>query len=174
MIGFSPFITTIDFEATALSKDADVIEVGVAIFDRQETIRTWSSPVRPSPNCRWSEKAEQVHKIARSELEQALEPARVAFRLNQIMTGVTTAYCDAYQFDRIWMGNFFHDANVEPAVSIAPIEEMPRMHLRLVQIHMRDYLDRTMVPHRAGEDALRLIQAYLYAIGKRANVVPFT
>jgi hypothetical protein len=45
------------------------------------------------------------------------------------------------------------------------------MHLRPVQIHMRDYLDRTMVPHRAGEDALRLIKAYLYAIGKQAKVI---
>ncbi|MGO9134173.1 MAG: exonuclease domain-containing protein [Methylovirgula sp.] len=171
MSGFSPFITTIDFETTALSKDADVIEVGVAIFDRQETLRTWSSLVRPSPNCRWSEKAEQVHKIARVELEQALDPAWVACKLNQVMTGVTTAYCDGYQFDRVWMGNLFHEARVEPAFSIAPIEEMPRMHLNVVRDQMNAYLNRTLTPHRAGEDALRLMRAYLYAIGKQANVV---
>jgi hypothetical protein len=51
MMSFSQFIAIIDFEATALSKSADVIEVGVAIYDRQEMIRTWSSLVRPSPDC---------------------------------------------------------------------------------------------------------------------------
>lgn len=171
MSDLSRFIATIDFEATALSRDADVIEVGVVICDRQETIRTWSSLVRPRPDCRWDEKSAQVHKITRAELDLALEPSWVAVALNRAMQGVPAAYCDGYPFDSVWMGKFFHDARIEPAFSIAPTEEMPRMHLNAVRHHMNAYLNRTMVPHRAGEDALRLMQAYTYAIGKKPNVV---
>jgi DNA polymerase III epsilon subunit-like protein len=171
MMGFSRFIAIVDFEATALSKAADVIEVGVAIYDRQETIRTWSSLVRPSPDCLWSDKAAEVHKIMRSDLEAAPEPAHVCAELNRVMKGVPLAYCDGYQFDRIWMGNLFHDGKVEPAFAIEPIEEMPRMHMRVVRRHMNAYLLRAAVPHRAGADALRLMQAYVYALGKEPDVV---
>jgi DNA polymerase III epsilon subunit-like protein len=171
MRGFSQFIAIVDFEATALSKAADVIEVGVAIYDRQDTIGTWSSLVRPSPDCLWSDKAAEVHKIVRSELEGAPEPARVCVELNRVMNGVPVAYCDGYQFDRIWMGNLFHDGKVEPAFAIEPIEEMPRMRMREVRHHMNAYLLRAMVQHRAGADALRLMQAYVYALGTEPNIV---
>jgi DNA polymerase III epsilon subunit-like protein len=171
MRGFSQFIVIVDFEATALSKAADVIEVGVAIYDRQDTIGTWSSLVRPSPDCLWSDKAAEVHKIVRSELEGAPEPARVCVELNRVMNGVPVAYCDGYQFDRIWMGNLFHDGKVEPAFAIEPIEKMPRMHMRAVRHHMNAYLLRAVVLHRAGADALRLMQAYVYALGKEPDVV---
>lgn len=170
MSGVSQFIATIDFETTGLSRDADVIEVGVAICDRQETIKTWSSLVRRRSDCRWDENSAQVHKITPGELGRAPEPVWAACKLNQLMTSVATAYCDGYQFDRIWMGTLFRNANIEPAFSIAPIEEMPRMRLRVVQLHLREYLSRTMVPHRAGADALRLMQAYCYAVGKAPNV----
>lgn len=171
MSGFSQFIATIDFETTALSKAADVIEVGVAIFDRQETIKTWSSLVRPSPNCLWSDQSAQVHKISRLDLEIAPEPSTVATELNRIMAGALTAFCDGYQYDRFWMSNLFRDAGIESEFSIAPIEEMPRMHVDTLWRQMNAYLDRTMVPHRAGDDALRLMQAYTHSIGKKPNVV---
>lgn len=46
MIDFFQFIATIDFEATMLSRNTDVIEVGVAIFDRQETMPRQLNRVR--------------------------------------------------------------------------------------------------------------------------------
>jgi hypothetical protein len=105
MRGFSQFIAIVDFEATALSKAADVIEVGVAIFDR------------------------------------------------------------------IWMANLFHEGKVEPAFAIEPIEEMPRMDMRAVRHHVNACLLRVVVPHRAGADALQLMQAYVYALCKEPDVV---
>lgn len=171
MIGFSQLIATIDFEATALSPDADVIEVGVAIFDRHETIKTWSSLVRPSLNCLWSDKSAEVHKIMKLELETAPEASKAAAKLNRVMTGVQTAYCDGYQFDRIWIHNLFSRGKLEPAFSIAPIEQMPRMHAETARFRMKAYLDRTLVLHRAGDDALNLMQAYTYAVGKTPKVI---
>jgi DNA polymerase III epsilon subunit-like protein len=164
-------IATIDFEATALSPDADAIEVGVAIFDRQSLIHTWSSLVRPSANCLWNEASANVHKIAKLDLDRAPEPRWVAAELNRLMAGVPIAYCDGYQFDQRWMASLFRAADVEPGFTIEPVEEMPRLHLRVVRHHMLAYLGRTLAPHRAGDDALRLMQAYVYALGKKVNVV---
>ncbi len=171
MRGFSQFIATIDFETTALSRTADVIEVGVALFDRDATIRIWSSLVRPSPDCLWSDKSAEVHKISKLDLDISPVPSTVGANLNRLMAGVLTAFCDGYQYDRFWMANLFRDAEIEPVFSIAPIEEMPRMHNNVLRQEMNAYLDRTLVPHRAGDDALRLMQAYTHAIGKKANVV---
>jgi DNA polymerase III epsilon subunit-like protein len=171
MTGFSPFIATIDFEATALSKDAAVIEVGVAIFDRHETIKTWSSLVKPRPGCLWSEKSAQVHKITRSELEMAPDPTVVVEELNRVLADALTVYCDGLEFDRAWMGNLFRDGERDANFTIAPIEAMSRMHFDAVSRQVNAYLDRTMVVHRAREDAQRLMQAYTYAIGKKTSIV---
>lgn len=91
--------------------------------------------------------------------------------LNRVMAGAMTAYCDGYEFDLAWMANLFREGKIEPSFDIAPIEEMPRMHVEAVRRKMNACLDRTMILHRAGEDALHLMQAYVYAIGKRANVL---
>jgi DNA polymerase III epsilon subunit-like protein len=167
-------IAIIDFEATALWADADVIEAGIAIFDRQETIWTWSSLVCPSSDCRWDEKSAGVHNIPRAVLADAPSPRWVAAELNRVVRehGVSLVHADGFPYDPTWMTNLFHDGAITPAFDIAPIEKMPRMHVNAVRHFMNEYLSRTMVPHRAGEDALRLMQAYCYALGKRPTVVP--
>jgi hypothetical protein len=48
---------------------------------------------------------------------------------------------------------------------------MPRTHMRIVRMHMGAYMGRTMAPHRAGPDALRLMQAYCYELGRKPAVV---
>jgi hypothetical protein len=101
----------------------------------------------------------------------APSPSGVAAELNHVMAAARTAFCDGYQYDLAWMTNLFRDAGIEPVFSIAPIEEMPRMHIEALRRQMNGYLDRTMVPHRAGDDALRLMLAYTHAIGKKPNVV---
>ncbi len=145
-----------------------MIEAGVAIYDRHETIQTWSSLVRPSPHCRWDEQAAAVHKIARADLQDAREPRFVADELNKVMDGVAAAHCDGYKYDAAWMNNLYRDAGIAPSFELNPLEEMPRTHMRM---HMGAYLDRTATPHRAGPDALRLMQAYCYALGKKPAVV---
>lgn len=164
-------IAIIDFEATALSMEADPIEVGVAIYNRDALIRTWSSLIRPNKDCLWDEKSAAVHKIARLDLEVAPLPTSVALELNRLMAGSETAYCDGYEYDNAWLERLYQEAGVVRRFEIAAIEEMPRMHLRVVRHHMFGYLARTAVPHRAKEDALRLMQSYLYALGKKADVV---
>jgi len=167
-------IAIIDFEATALRADADVIEAGIAIYDRADTIKTWSSLVRPSPDCHWDPKSAEIHKIPRADLENAPSPRWVAVELNRIMREhrIDVVHADGFPYDPTWMANLFHDAAITPAFDISPIEGMPRMHARAVRHFMNEYLSRTMVPHRAGEDALRLMQAYCYARGKKPVVVP--
>jgi hypothetical protein len=81
-------IATIDFEATALSNEGDPIEVGVAIYDRQDLIQTWSSLIRPGMSCLWDETSAAVHKIARTDL--SLLRIRRALLLNS--TGSWSAY----------------------------------------------------------------------------------
>jgi DNA polymerase III epsilon subunit-like protein len=161
------WIAIIDFEATALSIQADPIEVGVAIFDREkDVIRTWSSLIRPSADCLWDEKSAGVHKIGRAEADVAPEASSVACELNRIMAGTPVAYCDGYEFDQSWSSALFRNAQIEATFKLKSIEEMPRMHLRVVRHHIRAYLGSMEVPHRAGEDALRLMKAYTYALGK--------
>jgi hypothetical protein len=163
-------VTIIDFEATALSIAADPIEVGVAIYDRDESvITTWSSLIRPNPSCMWDEKSAAIHQIARADLKDAPEPASVSWELNQRMIGIQTAYCDGYEFDTAWLARLYQGTD-PPRFKIEPLEMMPRMHLRVVRHHMGDYLARTVVPHRAGADALRLMQAYVYALGRKVSV----
>jgi inhibitor of KinA sporulation pathway (predicted exonuclease) len=167
-------IATIDFEATALSSEADVIEVGVAIFNREDLILTWSSLVRPTDNSLWSETSANIHKITQRDLENAPDAQWASSELNRVMNGVPVAYCDGFEYDSRWMESLFRASGSQPVFQIAPIEEMPRMHLRVVRHHMRGYLEQTQVKHRAGEDATRLMQAYTYALGKTTNVMSFT
>ncbi len=148
-----------------------MIEVGVAIYDRHETIQTWSSLVRLSPHCQWDEKAAAVHKIARADLQDAPEPHFVAGELNRVMDGVAAAYCDGNKYDAAWMNNLYRTAGITPSFELNPLEELPRTHMRIVRMHMGAYMGRTMAPHRAGPDALRLMQAYCYALGKKPAVV---
>jgi DNA polymerase III epsilon subunit-like protein len=122
--------------------DAEVIEVGVAIYDRHETIQTWSSLVRPSPHCRWDEQAAAVHNIARADLQDAPEPRFVAGELNKVMDGVAAAHCDGYKYDAAWMNNLYRNAEITPSFELNPLEEMPRTHMRIVRMNMGAYLER--------------------------------
>jgi len=163
-------VATIDFEASALNGEA--IEVGIAIFDGQETIKVWSSLICPSQDCIWSKEAEKIHNISRDMLKTAPMPSRVAADLNRIMAeaGIHTAHCDGFEFDRIWMLKLFQDAGIAPEFSLGwtnqlPLKTAAELNRYLVYLRIRP------IPHRAREDALRLMQAYMHAIGMTVRTI---
>lgn len=165
-------IATIDFEMTALSYEADMIEAGIALWRQDGPIRTWSSLVRPRPDCLWSEESAKIHRIARHELEEAPDPAVVAARLNELLVETEIVYCDGLPYDQVWMRGLFWSADLKPTFRLADIWQMPGLDVASQMRRMRRWLDEvTLTQHRAGPDAADLLRAYAYALGYEPQVV---
>jgi DNA polymerase III epsilon subunit-like protein len=159
-------LATIDFEMTALAFHADMIEAGIALWSSGEPIRTWSSLIRPRPNCLWSSESAAVHGIQRHELAPAPEPIVVAKKLNALLTDVGIAFCDGLPHDLIWMRGMFQLAAVKPGFRLAPIEAMPGLDQPDRARKMWEVLESVKAPHRAGADAVLLMRAYASSVGE--------
>jgi hypothetical protein len=164
-------IATIDFEASSLSMQGEPIEVGIALWQRDGPIRTWSSLIYMIDDVSWSEESAEIHGIGREELLRAPHPARVAERLNAHMANSPFAFCDGGESDLRWMWQLYSAGNTNPVFRLLPFEAMPGLHIEAVRNRMWEFLDTTKAPHRAGPDAVRLMHAYAYALGEEPVVL---
>lgn len=163
-------IATIDFEAAGFS--GSPIEVGVALWDRDGPIKTWSSLIYLVEDSIWDPAAEAIHGISKQDLAGAPHPARVCERLNKIMMDVDIAYCDGLPHDAFWLAALYQDGGMAPVFNLRSIVAMHKLQrFENLWNRMRHYLDQSLIVHRAGDDALQLMQAYAYAIGAKPDVV---
>lgn len=163
-------IATIDFEASSLAMQGEPIEVGIALWELGNRIKTWSSLIYPADDILWSEESAEVHGITREELLRAPYPARVAERLNARTANSPFAFCDGADSDARWMWQLYSAANLKPVFRLMPIEIMPGLHIEAVRNSMWEFLETTKPPHRAGPDAVRLMHAYAHALGEAPAV----
>lgn len=167
-------ITIIDFEASSLEDGSYPIEVAVGSWNAaREPIRLWSSLIRPvwtwSNNGHWSRKSEKVHGIARADLASGKDPAEIVGILNAMVPS-RVVWCDGGPYDTYWLRSLYKAAG-----TVAPFTLMDINALTLGQPDIRermfDVLERTVAPHRAGGDVLRLFRALASAIGVDASVM---
>lgn len=161
-----PIIATIDFEASSLTEQGAPIEVGIALWIRGGPIQMWSSLIHVFDDASWSPESADVHGIKREELVRAPHPTKVAELLNTHMAKSPIAFCDGGVSDERWMRQLYHDSSLKPVYQLAPIEAMPGLHIDNIARRMWEFLETTKPPHRAGDDAVRLMRAYAYSVGE--------
>lgn len=161
-------IAFIDFEAPALAARVCPIEVGVAIWQRGDAIRAWSSLIWRRPEAPWSEASEAIHHITRDELETAPKPSAVTAWLNSLLAPIGVAHADGIPYDDTWCLALFREAGVERRFTVEPMPSMNIVQAWRIGAHLRKNRD---VPHRAGADAVRLMQAHAAAYRERPQVI---
>lgn len=166
-----PLIATIDFEASSLAEESEPIEVGIALWARGGPIRTWSSLIHMPADIFWSEESAALHGIKRSDLLRAPLPANVAEQLNAHMASSPFAFCDGGVSDERWVRRLYRGASFRPVFRLAPIEAMPGLHVDESARRMWQFIEIEKAPHRAGKDAVRLMQAYAYSLGESPFVI---
>jgi hypothetical protein len=161
-------IAFIDFEAPALAGRVCPIEVGVAIWQRGDAIRTWSSLIWRKPDAPWSEASEAIHHIKREALETAPKPPMVAAWLNSLLGPIGVAHADGIPYDDTWCLALFREARVERRFAVEPMPSMNILQAWRIGMHLRRNKE---VPHRAGADAVRLMRAHAAAYRERPDII---
>lgn len=164
-----PF-AVIDFEASALDPDSYPIEVGIAIWrGPMSTITTWSSLIEPIPawvrDGVWFEAAQKIHGIAPADLMGAPSPAKVMSSINAILAGMETAVSDNPKWEDDWLRKLSHGAGIEPRFTIDGLADRLRYMSGSDRMRMIDHVRDNPRPHRAGADALLMIQALAHGLG---------
>ncbi len=156
-------VTIIDFEACSLGSASYPIEVGVALAPRaDQPLHVWSTLTSPhsswSPGV-WDVRAERIHGIAQSTLENGLSATATMLKLNALLGPLGTVYCDGGDFDRFWFERLCRAAPlITPEFQLHDVSKLFVGDQRALSC-MNEALDRSPPPHRAGPDAARLCQA---------------
>jgi hypothetical protein len=154
----------LDVEASGFGRNSYPIEVGFVLPDGH----SYCTLVRPEPHwTHWDEKAEQLHHIPRTIIEQRGLPAPdVARKLNDKLRG-QTVYSDGWSNDYSWIGALFDAADMTPQFKLENLrvlldeEEANQWHIVKQQISA----ERGAQRHRASSDA-RLLQLTLQRLRK--------
>lgn len=165
---------TIDFEASSLAPGSYPIEVGIARWVAPDRpIEGWSTLIQPVQSWRetgsWTADAQAVHGIRREELENGLTPAETLSMLNGIV-GRHAAFCDGGASDFGWARRLVLAAGFMNEFRLGDFDMLtgrcdPDGYARLVR-----WLDLTPAPHRAREDAERLMQALARGCGLQPRI----
>ncbi len=163
-------LVTLDFEASSLLPGTYPIEVGVCRWvGPGQPLEGWSTLIKPTAKWVelgvWSPDSALVHGIAREDLEAGLEPQAALERLNSIIGFRGHALVDGGEHDVRWL-NMLVGASLDRA--IFRLSDFDHVALRLERegyARVVRYLDLTPVPHRALDDAVRLMRALAEGLG---------
>lgn len=169
-------IAVLDIEASALGYRSYPIEVGLALIQGSQPIRSWSSLIQPTSMWmdvgNWSSASAEVHGIPFDLLLEEGKPVReICDWLNAALAN-TVVLTDAPDHDQSWLATLFNAADSGQAFSLRDYDALAgTLTAEQLGRHTR-ILDRDRAPHRAGEDALRLASAYVEArTGTRPSTV---
>ena len=111
----------IDIEASGFGRGSYPIEVGIALENRE--VRSFL--IKPQSDwTHWSEEAEQIHGISRTQLQaEGLGIEKIAITLNDMFSG-KTLYSDAWSFDSSWIGRLFDSAGIVQRFRIETINKL--------------------------------------------------
>jgi hypothetical protein len=170
-------IVVVDFEASCLGPHSYPIEAGIARWDGEgRPIRVWSGLIRPIPRWiqhgDWTWESQQVHGIAPADLADAPEPGTIVSGLEALAVGEAHVLCDGGEHDLRWLVRLSQAAG-RPGLpfGLADYDEAILDMPYSVYVDVVGELERTPVPHRAGPDAARMVQARVVGLtGRRADV----
>jgi hypothetical protein len=170
-------LVIVDFEASCLGPHSYPIEAGIARWDGpSHPVLTWSSLILPQPRWiehgDWTLEAQRIHGIAPADLEGAHTPHEVVTGLRTVGQGIERALCDGGDHDLRWLTRLTM-ASGWPYLPFGlsdfrtrTMDLDPDAFERTVR-----HLETTDVPHRAGPDAVRLLQACISGLtGTTAKV----
>ncbi|MFG1243882.1 hypothetical protein V5F31_16020 [Xanthobacter sp. V7C-4] len=156
-------VRTIDFEASSLEDGSYPIEVGVAVWPREDDpITVWSTLIRPTDDWRrfghWSLASRKVHGIAMSELAGGAQPAEVAKALNETL-GDGFVWCDGGAYDAHWLRTLFGAAGIRPSFILGNWAGLLRTLPERCRQRAMAAVEEAPPRHRAGADAEQLLRA---------------
>lgn len=177
--GISWPFAVIDFEASALDEQSYPIEVGVALWDGPiAPVRTWSSLIEPAPpwvrDGVWFEAAQRIHGISPTDLVGAPRPATVLTALNAMLRNAQTAISDNPKWEDQWLRRLADAAGGEPRFTVDGLSDRLAYLPGHVRQLMIEHVGANPRPHRAGADALLLVQALAHGLGRDPDIVPWT
>jgi len=160
-------LVVMDFEASALTLDSYLIEVGVAIAaSPSSSIATWSSLIAPDPDwdltSQWDPDAERMHGISRWDLRQGKTARDVMLALNRLVATNAQVWCDGGHYDAHWLQTLARAAECQLHFALCDIGAAIRAD-RLRGRYL-EALNRSVAPHRAGPDAERICAALIKLI----------
>lgn len=154
----------IDLEASGFGSGSYPIEVGYALEDGCVE----SFLLRPQPEwTHWSDSAEAVHGISRSQLEHEGRSCReMALILNEDLKG-KTLYSDAWSYDSTWLALMFDAAGLIQRFRIETISRLLSMDEMEQWKGVKDQVikDLGIAPHRAGNDVKVLQETFARVTG---------
>lgn len=171
-------LLVVDFEASCLGPYSYPIEAGIARWDGPgHPIRTWSSLILPQARWidhgDWTWEAQQVHGIAPADLEHGRSPHDVVSGLRIMAAGLGKAICDGGEHDLRWLVRLTM-ASGWPHLpfGLADFDDMTLSLPGPAYMGMLEILEHTPIPHRAGQDAVRMVQACVVGLtGSYAEVL---
>lgn len=151
----------IDLEASGFGRGSYPIEIGVALPNGE--LHAWL--LKPLADwVHWDDSAERVHGISRQRLErEGMAPRTVARTLNSLLEG-KTVYTDGWGVDTTWMSLLFHETDLlqrfrlESVFSLLDQDGMDSW----AATRERVLQETSLVPHRAGTDALIVQTTYRF------------
>lgn len=168
--GISWPIAIVDFEASSLEDQSYPIEVGVATWSgAAKPIHIWSSLIEPTSEWVrdgiWTWEAQQIHGITPHDLIGAPKPRAVVDQLIRRMGASTSALSDNPTWDAGWLERLSDAAGMPAPFGFSRYSD------HLIGMTSDDFeravkhSENTPRPHRAADDALRLMTTFAVGIG---------
>ncbi|WP_170398792.1 hypothetical protein [Ruegeria arenilitoris] len=155
----------LDFEASSLSAISWPIEIEIARVAQGKVV-TGSRLIKPHPDwdaAGWSDVSAEIHGLSRTYLEaEGDEPRAVAQWFKAENTGI--AVTDNPEFERRWLIRLLETDMPFPKVQLLDFDSYVCMTLAKDAAISRIYQtleNAGPTPHRAGQDAARLAEAWL-------------
>lgn len=170
-------IATIDFEASGLGPSSYPIEVGVAVWTAIDApITVWSTLIRPCPEWElhgeWNARSAAIHKIERQALASGMPASTCAAEVARLSQSCGGLFADGGQHDAFWLSRLLSAGEVAQTFALKWWQIFVRELPYEVADSILTYHERVPTPHRAGEDASRLLIALALAYGVDAQVRP--
>jgi len=170
-------LVVLDLEASALGKGSYPIELGIAIIEgATNPIQTWSSLIKPTEDWEthglWSPHSQAVHRITIEELRREGRSIHtLCDTLNALLHPAVAVVTDAPMYDQVWLDRLFDAAGKMQQFVTYDFERLAGCLTTEEYRNFVHLLERSVAPHRAGPDALRLASAVLEArLGYRPQV----
>ena len=169
-------VAVLDYEASSLDPELSYpIEIGIALWRGPASpILVWGSLISPAPSWVrdgiWTDTAQKVHGISPTDLAGAPSPADVLRRANAMLDGTPSVISDNPWWEGFWTERLQSAAGTCATFVVDALRDRLAGLRRSQRETMAAHLEARPRPHRAGDDAARLIGALAEGLGIEPSV----
>jgi DNA polymerase III epsilon subunit-like protein len=106
----SPYLATLDFEASSLDESGYPIEVAFVLGTAKGIAAEFSTLIKPRPGWdgkkAWSEASQHIHGLSRNDLDTGMDADKVCDLLDLVLGGLSVAV-DGGTFDTFWLERLY-------------------------------------------------------------------